>query len=295
MNRNSPKHVSLVVVPAAIRITQGTIFTCGLAEEYTDCRVHGLIITARCDLEHEKVRVFNYLPIVKLDDWLHRDGKEILVGRFESRIIGEMRSALKRQDFSVSILETETPRKILETLFPGGNRTADKLRGHFAELCERYDLSQQALAGNSSSATCAHIASLAPDLRDSLISELVRQRLASYYFLSRVDPLGDDEGYVILLREIRGMYPLIAEHLAQGVDATQFTTLCTIDARAATNLRIGANEYALPVGMLSSPHLEHLMQSFAMLFSRIGVPDPDTSYISSLWGRQRSLQGGEAQ
>ncbi|ARK80125.1 hypothetical protein BOC40_06590 [Burkholderia pseudomallei] len=40
-----------------------------------------------------------------------------------------------------------------------------------------------------------------------------------------------------------------------------------------------ADDYALPVAKLASPWIEHLMQNFALLFSRIGVRDNDLADI----------------
>ena len=51
-------------------LTQGTLFTCAAAEDYGGCNVHGLVITARCDVAQNKAAVFNYLPVVSLDDWV---------------------------------------------------------------------------------------------------------------------------------------------------------------------------------------------------------------------------------
>jgi hypothetical protein len=88
-----------------------------------------LVITARCDAEQDKVLIYNYLPVVRLDDWLHRDGKTILADRLLSESIGQMKSALNDGHYSFSVLETESPHTILEKLFPVGNKKANNVRG----------------------------------------------------------------------------------------------------------------------------------------------------------------------
>ena len=61
------------------KVTQGAIFSNAIATKYTD-DVYGLIISARCDLEHEgKVEYVYYLPIVDLKQWYENDGRYYLL------------------------------------------------------------------------------------------------------------------------------------------------------------------------------------------------------------------------
>jgi hypothetical protein len=53
-----------ILKPTLGLLSQGTIFSCASAEDYPDCLVHGLVITARCDIAQSKVPIFNYLPVV---------------------------------------------------------------------------------------------------------------------------------------------------------------------------------------------------------------------------------------
>ena len=130
---------------------------------------------------------------------------------------------------------------------------------------------------------------MAPRLKDTLIRELVHQRLAGYYFLDRVEPDGNDSGYVVLLREIRLMPRQIARSITEGIDYSLYTSLCAAEPRCRTSLYVGSDDFSMPVGVIASPFLEHLMQAFAMLFGRIGLPDPDPTYLSGLWERQDSI------
>jgi hypothetical protein len=45
----------------------------------------------------------------------------------------------------------------------------------------------------------------------------------------------------------------------------------------------------MPLGLLRSPNLEHLMQSFALFFGRIGIADIPPKYVAQLWARQPSI------
>jgi hypothetical protein len=45
----------------------------------------------------------------------------------------------------------------------------------------------------------------------------------------------------------------------------------------------------MPVGVLSSPFIEHLMQSFSSMFARIGLPDLENEYLATIWQSQPSV------
>jgi hypothetical protein len=282
---------SLVVFPQGSGLTQGTIFSAAVAEDYPGCRTHGLVITARCDVANDKVRTYNYVPIVTLDDWLHRDGRLILAERLHAETLGALKGALKDGGFSPSILETESPRSVLSTLFPPAAKVGKmaKARERFEDLCSRFELACLGISSDPSDAVCIRVAEAAPRLKDVMLSELVNQRLNGYYFLSCVDPDGEDIGYVALLREIQHMPRGLAHAVAEGLDTARLVEMCSSNPSMRGRLQIESKDLAMPIGLLSSPYIEHLMQSFSLLFGRIGVADPEPSYVTALWSRQLSV------
>jgi hypothetical protein len=208
-----------------------------------------------------------------------------------SDTLGGLKGVLNECGYSVSILETETPRSVLATLFPPSKTApkAAKQRARFNDLCARHELAASGILSAPSDAVCLQIAKVAPKLKDGLLSELAHQRLAGYYFLNRVEPDGEDCGYVALLREIQAMPRLVARAVAEGLDNGRFGEMCKAEPELRGRLCIAQDDPAMPVGLLRSPNLEHLMQSFSLLFSRIGIDDPDPSYVAGLWARQRSV------
>src|SRR4051812_33797249 len=106
--RDTPMATPLIVAPRSGLLTQGTIFSCAIAEGYQGCPIHGVVITARCDIKNEKTPAYNYLPIVALDDWVHRDGRLILGTRVASDTIAKVKSVLIDCGFVTSVLETQS-------------------------------------------------------------------------------------------------------------------------------------------------------------------------------------------
>ena len=277
----------VIANPGRGLMTQGTLFSCAVAADYGWCATYGIVITARCDIAHDKVQVHNYLPVVALDDWLHRDGRILLARRLMSEAIGVMSGVLKESGFSPLILDTQSPRNILDTLYP--TSTGGKFRERFEKGCTRFELGTRCLDSLPSEKLSVSLGKEAPKLRDALLGELVRNTLSGFYFLKSAEPGGSDAGFVILIREVQTIPRELASAVAQGLDAELYGTLCEPHPSFRDKLSIRKDDFACPVGQMSSPHLEHLLQTFAFLFGRIGLPDPERAYIENLWNRQPTV------
>ena len=284
-------------VQAAVRLpkqgemTQGTIFSGAVAENYGGCDVAGLVITARCDAANDKVRSYNYIPLVSLSDWLQFDGRLIIAERLQSDSLGKLNNALKQAGFSTSILEVKTPQDILRGLFPeeATDKKQKQLRASFATACDDYGFAADGFLADDGHTFCLEAIKRNPGLKSSLMNELVNQKLAGYYFLDRIEPGGPDSGFVALIREIQNIPRLLAREIESGLTIEDYALLSQQDTSLASRLRLSAG-VALPVGLLTSPHIEHLMQVFSTLFGRIGIPDPAPQYIASLWSRQAGFK-----
>jgi hypothetical protein len=267
------------------------LFGGGVAPGYEGCETFGVSITARCDAANDKVHTYNYLPIVALDDWLHRDGKQILAEKLRADSLGALANLLKDSGYSETILETEAPEVIVEQLFPAGDQEKKiaAARKKAEPLLAKYQLAQRARQSSSQDRVCVDIRTNYPKLVSSVLDDLIRHKLPGYYFLERVDVNGDDRGYVVLVREIQAMPRELTQLIVDGLDESGFAIACEKCSEYKGRLQFGVGTYAMPLGIVKSPNIEHLLQAFAMLFSRIGIADPNPAYITSLWDRQPSV------
>lgn len=282
--------IEAVAKPKLGALSQGTIFSCASAEDYQDCAVHGLIITARCDIAQSKVQIYNYLPIVSLDDWIHRDGRSILCERIYRNIVGKMKGALKAAGHSASILSTQEPKSILEILFPElPDAKSKKARASFQSLVNEHD--DVLLCSNSGPSDHAiiELATRYASDRGALIKELAQQKLNGYYFLPSISPDHPLTGHVVLLRQIQHVPRLLASMICSGLSQEEYSEECKVRPDFIQRLAFGDEDFAMPVGLLKSPYIEHLMQTFSAIFSRIGLPDLDNSYIEGIWDQQPSI------
>lgn len=52
------------------KFTQGTIIEDIRSKKYPGIRCKGVVISARCDLEQDKIRQFHCLTALSMDDWI---------------------------------------------------------------------------------------------------------------------------------------------------------------------------------------------------------------------------------
>lgn len=296
MPPQSRKNQVMLAYPPRQSFTQGLIFTCGAAPGYEDCDTLGISITARCDAANDKVQTYNYLPVVAVDDWLHRDGKQILAQKLRADSVGALGKLLTDNGYSSSILETESPDAIVARLFPtdSGDKKTEAARNRAEAILAKFNLARRAEQSHPEDRVCVEIRASHPKLVSGLLEDLVRHKLSGYYFIDNVDVDGDDRGYVILVREVQAMPRQLAQLTLEGLEAESYANACKRSPEFVGRLQFGISTYAMPLAILKSPNVEHLLQTFAMLFSRIGIADTEPAYIASLWDRQPSIVGNQS-
>lgn len=272
--------------PLLGQISQGYIFTCGRADYYKNCQVHGFVLTARCDIEQEKFPILNYLPVVKLDDWLMRDGFDLLSKRLEAEADGLLSSALAAAGISESLLLSQSMRDIEAAFFtpPPTDKKAKSAADLLSKAIARRELIEKIQSEREE--FCSDLYALNEKMATGLLKDLVQQKITGYYFLPSVYDSNDDEGYVILMREVNRVTRDCARAIAGGLDQEQAAASGFNDS-----LDFDRDKFAMPVGELSSPAVEHVLQSFGNLFGRIGLEDLPKKYIDTISTRRPKKAG----
>jgi hypothetical protein len=146
------------------------------------------------------------------------------------------------------------------------------------------------LTKDNDDSACAKMQAVAPRIVDGVLNELVYQRLNGYYFLPSVSVHEGDAGFVVLLREIQHMPRRLASAILKGISRQEFEQILADYPELIGRLAIKGDDAALPIGILRSPNIEHLMQCFSMLFGRVGIPDPSEDYVNKLLERQPTMR-----
>ena len=268
--------------PRLGQLNQGSIFSCARADRYPGCVVSGVVLTARCDLEQEKYNVLNYAPVVSLKDWLKVDGYELVLSRIAADLGSRTESALRTINLPMSILNSQTPASILESYIraPNVDKKVKKADEKFVELDRRAQQLVRWKEGYSVSNT--DMFDQCDALARNVVRELIHHKLSGYYFLPKVEHGSEETGFVALLREVNHLPRQLALLIAGGFDATSHEF--SQHPEWLTYIDFTLTDFAMPIGEIVSPYVEHLLQTFSHLFGRIGLPDPDRAKVDELSG-----------
>lgn len=285
--------------PRLDRLTQGSIFCGAIAEDYADRPVWGLVITARCDTAHEKVPIVNYLPLIRVEDWLSFHGAMILLDRLISDLENRLGNLLEKKGLNRSLLVVHTPDEILKANFPKPIATPNSKKAQAEQ--KDFELAYQLVKELSDAKALYPVISLdikkifdvspiAEALMTKVSTDLLSGTLAGYYFIpSRgIDTEHQSSlGYVVLLREIHHIHRGAVPAITRGADVH------CIPEGFQKNLSFNPFDFICPVAEISSPWIEHLMQAFCNLFGRIGIADTDKSLAKTIVAefKQIALKG----
>lgn len=266
--------------PREGEFTQGTVFSCAYAEDYPDSPVYGLVITARCDAAQDKTPIFSYIPVVSLHAWMLHDGANIAMDRLRADCQGNLRKALKDASLSESLLEPKSMDEIYETHFK--SREGEKA---WAPRCVKIRATMDTYMRTQSLRSEFHRKEerknhliSQPSTVDVVVKELAGNRLAGFYLLRDMPSLsGGEANFVALLREIHHVPKYLTREIVDGLAKDAWIARGSADSRCPRF--VAEDDLAAPVAKLKSPWIEHVMQSFTMLFARIGVVDNDFSEV----------------
>ncbi|GAB2704874.1 hypothetical protein [Comamonas sediminis] len=263
--------------PRTGQFTQGTIFSCAYAENYLKNKVYGLVITARCDAAQEKVPVYSYVPVVSLATWMLRDGAIIMFERILADLDNTFSLILKAVDLSPSLLKVHPLDDIFKTHFlPMETDKAKK--SHFLKFEKNLNTYKQVVLFKEKiddAEVIKDALKIFEKTVEGLLKELSGNRLSGYYLLRGVKSLdADDEtDFIVLLREVHHIPGSIARKIIDGCAPSDILDMKRADLICPRF--IDSDDFSLPIGKITSPWIEHIMQCFSMLFARIGVKDID--------------------
>lgn len=267
--------------PRINEFTQGTIFSCAYAENYGDSPVYGITVTARCDAAQGKTPIYNYIPVVALEDWVLKDGAEIILKRAESSAINTKRNIIIEMGLSESLLRTKSTEEIIQGhLLPKtevDRKSTKKLQQFQAQEQILLEINKSV---SSDKTQRNQTLKKHPSHVNSILQDLSGNRLTGYYLLRGMPSLYEDKGrdYVALLREVHHVPRLLVEKIMQGIHKEEWLHVESSGVKKCPAF-CGDDDYCMPIARMRSPWIEHLMQSWTILFSRIGVEDIDVSSV----------------
>lgn len=255
------KHRDLFEEPIIGNITQGSFFNGAVSRIYPDdIEIYGLVISPRCDIEQRKVPVYYYLPAIRLKDWLTIEFPDVYIPKLESDTKDFLQKQLVQCGESETIVSKLKAVDVEEAFLKHFRQPNKKLKEKIElwKALEKYHIE-----GAIKVVTSVDNTSTSKNVFD----ELINHKNSNYYFMENK---GDD-GYVLRMREINRLTPDVFFRLANGIDKPLKT-----DELLNNDLRqVKEGDLYMPLYVLKSPFMEHVMQHFLQQFDKIGIEDAD--------------------
>lgn len=239
------------------------------------------MVTAQCDLAHDKAPFVNFVPIVHLSDWLARDAEVLLARRICRQETEDLKSMLESLGLSTAVVTTEPARVVVDQFVlaaPAGALKA-KQRERAARIPGTLADAEAVLSGGS---VAVPMREQHPGAARRLLRELLEGNLAGYYFLPAVSPTGVQSGHVVLLRQVYHLTRALALDVPRGVLVKDLAAQLARSSMYGLDVDRDPEDIIEPVGQIASPFLEHVMQAFGTLFMRIGVTDLPGDFASMI-------------
>ncbi len=260
--------------------TQGTIIYGLRSQYYEEICCHGVIITARCDIEQEKVKALHVLSAISLHDWVCVELFDRAFHAYlENDILGPIKQWSKENGLDFDTLLTFGPKKTLVNINADTSLKV-KVRNKLEASVSQWEKWNQLCHGCSIDKRIKLLNGDLSSKKKALLNELLLGRFPNdFYFLpgSACDPKREYfDGLVVNLRDI-------IQISMQEINEIQ---KCEIDYASLSKTETGReriqdlskkfflncdDDFVDIIGNIDSPWIEHLAQNFSNTFARIGV------------------------
>lgn len=250
-------------------MTQGTIFNGAISRFYKDHSLYGVIISPRCDIVQKKVPHYYYLPIVHLEEWINIELPEIFLTRIEKEAHGNLRKVFEKCGISKNILKQYKADELLSIIEKlnkdSKNKEINKNRKEIdANLNKIKDIEQY----NQKILKIEDLYSRYHKTRKQIISEITENATPHFYFIEHIEN-NNKTFFIIRMREINKLEPGLFEKIAHGIDSP----LADDCIKNSDIKQTQTDMIIMPLYVIESPFLEHIIQQFIQQFSKIGVED----------------------
>lgn len=236
-------------------VTQGTILRYVHSSLYPPKETFGLIVTARCDLANPSkgVRYIHYLPIVPLQSWLNKEIKQDLLRNVFSDKFKQLDDLFSKAGLSLKasfeINSLDFIEKTLKDKLP-------KQINKYSELCEIRNALECEIVED-------HYTQHIKKKIDEKIKRIINNEEVGYHFIPWVDKNKEyGEDFICLLREVHSINFDTAIKAKDGIYPKDFFSADKL---------YDDEELIWAISEICSPDIEHIMQRFGNLFTRVGV------------------------
>jgi len=244
--------------------TQGAIFNC--LKISGNRRVHGLVISARCDIAQKKSKTILCLPVLTLEDWINSVGSQEVLAQGSKAVIKNVSEILARYGLPIDSFTIYGYENCLSVLDRKKINAADRQR-------------IEVLRAFIESGKIVKSAKSFKDAHNKILETILKNTRADCHFLERIHVDCDPTGYVADFTQPITLYRDVIDELSMGLDKFYYDRDKDFKYGAISLDEIDSGEI---ISILNSPFVEHLLQRFTHYYSRIGTKDISDNDLNNL-------------
>ena len=258
-------------------LTQGLVFSGVRSLLYPDFACYGIVITARCDLAQGKVKQIHYVTAVPINLWFMRDCFIIISEEIIKSCQKKIKNWMTEKELNPTVIEEVGPvncKTIIQTYEHNKTKRENILR----EI-EKWGLAKSAKEGNLSDEQIVEaLNGIFSNYKKDKANLVLKQQIHGFYFLPKLVESGDSSGYIVNLRDVHSTKTEYLEMLLAGEIDFLHPSIAKDDQLKKVFLLENEGDFAADIGIIQSPQIEHLMQHFSQLYSRIGIEELSDNY-----------------
>lgn len=254
----------IYIEPVIGTITQGSIFNGAKSRFYPGFHsIYGIVISPRCDIEQKKVPLYYYLPAIKMEDWMKVDFPPLYLAALKKDVKNGLKNTLQGFKESETILDKFSSTEIESII----KKHKPNLNKNVEERLDLWKAIETYKPGDSITTITNKDKS---NVRKNIIDELIKHKNSSFYFLESEH----EGGFVLRMREISRISPQLLFKLATGIEGK----LLEKELEENDLRQLEDEEIFMPLYVVKSPFIEHIMQHFLQQFNKIGIEDVPEGY-----------------
>lgn len=267
------------------KIKQGAIINNIYSELYEDLNCSGIVVTANCDIAQKKVKKIHYITLITLEDWLLNEGIYIITKDYLKTIIGDLKKWMSDNDYEPEYIYDLGPKKlqILVEKTENNNKKKNSILNKIEDWIDVNKIEDNKIANSDYEKYIKNMLNEKYSKhKKEKLKLIIENKISGYYYIPNNElSLGSELlGYIVNLRDIQSIDIKTAELLEHNkIDLLDNKELLKMEPDLWRNFKLNdKNQFAIIVSYLDSPRIEHLMQHFSLMFTRIGLTDINEKY-----------------
>lgn len=264
-----------------MEVTQGTLIYGLRSAKYPGIVTYGIIISAACDLAQDKINKVFYLSAVPFTDWLYStEGFKVVTTASVNNCTGRIKKILESHNLSWDAIQTfsqdDLEKVLVDAKIPKDDQKTVLTQFEKYSRIKTEQLTLDGMKGVYKSER---------KNVESFLGTLFAGGNTHYVFIPKhalSELLSVGQGLVVDLLELDYFSVELIKKIAEG--KIDYGVLSDPDVSAYDGKFVLSETkgFAYPMGRVTHPWCEYILQHFSNCFIRIGVDNPEKSDVKCI-------------